>query len=173
MPEPLTPEQIRESLRRHIEVRHRTRLTRKIVGQVARAAGVEASTLALYFGFYPKKRQTERLQEATLRRVLLALGVDPYEFVRSVSDWQLEFWPSAADDESISRSSDPAEYLRIFAANLRLLPLPIRVRASRVAITAAIGSIAEAGRLVPDEAYELLRRLDDVQSELRHVRLLA
>jgi hypothetical protein len=173
MSEPLTPEQIRESLRRLIEVRHRTTLTRKVVGQVARTAGVEASTLALYFGFYPKKRQTERLQESTLRSVLLAVGVDPYEFFRSVGDWQLEFWPSAANVESISPSADSGDHLRIFAVSLQALPFPIRVRASRAAISAAIGSIAEAGSSVPEEAYELLRRLDGVQSEIRQLRLLA
>ena len=148
-------------------------MSRKIIGQVARDAGIEPSTLALYFGYYPKKRQTERLQEETLRAVLLALGVDPYEFLRLVSDRQLEFWPAAAGGDAQPLSSEGSDHLRAFASIVRMLPLPMRVRASRAAITAGIGSIAEAGGVVPAETYELLKQLDGIQSEIRQLKQLA
>jgi hypothetical protein len=144
-----------------------------MVGQVARDAGIEASTLALYFGFYPKKRQTKRLQEETLRKILVAIAADPYPFLQEISNLQLEFWPVEVDSGCAPERSEGSDQVREFSEALRPLPLTFRLRAARAAINAGISSIADGGGDVPDAAYELLRRLDEMLSGARKLKLLA
>ena len=63
MATPLPPDEIRQRLQLRIEERYHAPLDRKLAGVVARAARIEPTTLATYFGFYPKRRQTQRLHE--------------------------------------------------------------------------------------------------------------
>lgn len=170
---PLSSEEVREQLRLKIEEYHRGPLDRRMVGQVARAAGIEPTTLALYFGFYPKKRQTDRLHDETIRKVLVAVEADPYEFLLETGDLQLDLWPAAVDLAGSLTRSEGADHLRAFSDALRPVPLPIRLRSARAAINAGISSIADAGGDVPEEAYELLRRVDEMLSGARKLKLLA
>lgn len=170
---PLGSEEIRERLRLKIEQYYRGPLDRRMVAQAARAAGIAPTTLKLYFGFYRNKRQTERLHDETLRRVLVAMEADPYEFLLETGDLQLNLWPAAVDSHGTPARSEGADHLRAFADALRALPLPIRLRSARAAMNAGIGSIADAGGDVPEEAYELLRRMDERLSGARKLRLLA
>lgn len=170
---PLHSEDIRERLRLKIQEHHRGPLDRKMVGKVARAAGIEASTLALYFGFYPKKRQTDRLHDETIRKVLVAVDVDPYEFLLETGDLQLDLWPAAVDVVGTPARSDGSDHLRAFSDAVRPLPLPIRLRSARAAINAGISSIADGGGDVPEEAYDLLKRVDEMLSGARKLKLLA
>lgn len=170
---PLGPEEVRERLRLKIEEHYRGPLDRRMVGQVARAAGIAPTTLKLFFGFYPKKRQTDRLHDETLRRVLVAVEADPYDFLLETGDLQLNLWPAAVDSPGTPARTEGADHLRAFADALRPLPLPLRLRSARAAMNAGIGSIADAGGDVPEEAYELLRRLDEMLSGARKLRLLA
>jgi hypothetical protein len=170
---PLGSEEIRERLRLKIEEHHRGQLDAKMVGRVARAAGVAPTTLKLYFGFYPKKRRTDRLHDETLRKVLVAVDADPYEFVLGTGDLQLNLWPALVGGPGTPARSEGADHLRAFSDALRPLPLAVRLRAARAAINAGIGSIADVGGDVPEEAYDLLRRLDEMLSGARKLRLLA
>ncbi|HEX8451233.1 MAG TPA: hypothetical protein VF647_03995 [Longimicrobium sp.] len=160
---PLTPAEIRSRLIALIEAR-RGSASRTVIGRLAREAGVQASTLARYFGLYPGKRQTERPHEATLRAVLLALGEDPSEFFRTTLTRQLEFWPAAVPTQT-SALRDVTDFLSELALILRDLPAAARVRATRAATAAVLGSVAEAGVTVPNAGYELLRHLDALQRE--------
>jgi hypothetical protein len=170
---PLDPEEVRDRLRLKIEAHHRGQLDRRMVGQVARAAGIAPTTLKLYFGFYPNKRQTDRLHDETLRKVLVAVEVDPYEFLLETGDLQLDLWPAAVDPVGTVARSEGADHLRAFSDALRPLPLPIRLRSARAAINAGISSIADVGGDVPEPAYELLRRVDEMLSGARKLKLLA
>jgi hypothetical protein len=170
---PLPPDEIRQRLQLRIEERYRAPLDRKLAGVVARAARIEPTTLATYFGFYPKRRQTQRLHEDTLRKVLVAIGADPYEFLLEIGDLQLEFWPAAADVSGAPVRYEGADELRAFSDALRPLPLPLRLRVSWAAIHAGVGSIADGGGDVPAEAYELLRCVNEMLSGVRKLRLLA
>jgi hypothetical protein len=170
---PLDPEEVRERLRLKIEAHHRGPLDRRMVGQVARVAGIAPTTLKLYFGFYPKKRQTERLHVETLRKLLIAVEADPYEFLLETGDLQLDFWPVAVNLTGTPARAEGADHLKAFSDTLRPLPLPTRLRSARAAINAGIGSIADAGGDVPEQAYELLRRVDEMLSGARKLKLLA
>ena len=66
-----------------------------------------------------------------------------------------------------------ADELRAFSDALRPFPLPLRLRVSWAAIHAGVGSIADGAGDVPTEAYELLRRVDEMLSGVRKLRLLA
>jgi hypothetical protein len=172
MQSPITPAELRERLRALIGARHGS-VTRRVVGRVARDAGVEASTLARYFGFYPGKPQTVRLQEATLRSLLLSLGVDPFEFLRSISDRQMDLWPAPVGQQAGTGRSEATDQLRAFADAVRVLPLPVQLRVVHASILAGVGSIADAGETVPEGVYEMLRHLDVLQRDVRQLRLVA
>lgn len=174
-PVALSPGEIRMDLQRLIEEHcGGGPMTRKDIGRIARIAGIQATTLARYFGLYPGKRQTERLQEQTLRKLLVALRIDPHEFLTRTNARQVEFWPERTSaGATVARIGTSADEFRTVVELIRALPLPMRVRASRAAVGAVITSIVEGGGLVPDEAYEILKRLDGLQAEAHHLKLLA
>jgi len=172
-PTPLTADQIRQRLRDLIQARYGRFDTGVLNGQLARESGVQGTTLTGYFGLLQKRRQTERLQEKTLRKILLALHEDPIEFLRGIQDRQLEFWPAAVPTDASSDLADGSKQLHRFAQLLSSLPPVARIRAARMGISAGVDALANAGEAVPDKAYDLVRELDSLGHELTQLRLLA
>jgi hypothetical protein len=120
---------------------------------------------------YPKT-QTKRLQEATLRAVLLAVGRDPAKFLREHADIQAEFWPAGTVSEPNEQGSVVAS-TRGILEYLQALPQDVQIRACRAAAVAVFSSVAEAGGQLPEEAYRRLRELDVIQSKIHHLQAVS
>lgn len=169
---PPSLDQIRDHLRELIEAQYGG-FDGRVVSQLCRVAGIQRTTLAGYFGLLKNRRQTNCLQDATLRKVLLAIGEDPIEFLRGVQDRQLELWPVAFKADPATIRVDGADQLHRFAELMESSPAAARIRACRMSISAGVDALASAGESVPDQAYDLLRELDGLTRELRQLRLLA
>ncbi|HEX6369909.1 MAG TPA: hypothetical protein VF006_13400 [Longimicrobium sp.] len=167
----ISPEEVRRRLQVLVEEKHAA-VDSKSLRLLSTGAGVEYTTLARYFGLYGPAKQTRRLQQATLRALLLVLREDPTAFVATSTEKQLDLWPALVRDEPFgSPLPDPFERVLEALECLREMPIAVRIKASRTALSSLLGTVAEAGETVPEEVYAHLRQLDGLQREIRHLKV--
>lgn len=167
---PSDPEAVRSHLCALVEQRYGG-LSRDALRRAAREAGIEYTTLARYFGVYTNGRQTRRLQASTLRSLLEVLQADPPARPGGRAHEQIDLWPVLVRPEPEAFLPDPITRLNELMAHVRSLPYEVRVRACRAAVSAVLASVADMGESVPDDSYELLRQMDSLQRDARHLKV--
>lgn len=93
----------------------------------------------------------------------MALGRNPGWLRDGQGTRQLGVWPLLTPAHAECDAADPDAQIAIAIEQLRTLEAPLRVRAYRAAISAAIETVAGSGSALGDEAYRCLMRLDAIR----------
>jgi hypothetical protein len=129
------------------------------VGIVAARARVHYTSLARYL-LYPTATRTGALRRRTFEAVAMALDTNPQWLRDGQGSQQLGVWPILTPAPAECVAANPDEQIVLVLQQIQALRPPLRLRAYRAAIAAAIEVVTSEGESLGAEAYRCLMRLD-------------